>query len=107
MLRAADALLTISPATSRSLAANLGIDPSKMHMVGAGTAPRFAPAESWRATRRLARGDVPGLEPRFVLYPAGSDGRKNVEALIVAFARLPEALRRSRPARRRRRAPRR
>ena len=63
-----------------------------MHMVGAGTSPRFTPAEDLEATRRLARGEVPGLGTRFVLYPAGSDGRKNVEALIVAFARLPAAL---------------
>jgi hypothetical protein len=35
---------------------------------------------------------VPDLEPSFVLYPTRSDGGDNVEALIVAFARLPEAL---------------
>ncbi|MGD0945313.1 MAG: glycosyltransferase [Acidimicrobiales bacterium] len=93
VLRAADALVTISPATSRSLERNLGIDARKLHMVGAGTAPRFVPAESEEVARSLAREAVPGLEPRFVLYPAGSDGRKNVEALVVAFARLPEALR--------------
>ena len=39
---------------------------------------------------------MPDLEPSFVLYPAGNDGQDNVEALIVAFARLPEALRSSR-----------
>ena len=96
VLRAADALLTISEATSRSLASNLGIDASKLHMVGAGTARRFTPAESVEEALQLAQHVVPGLEPRFVLYPAGSDGRKNVEALVVAFGRLPEALRRSR-----------
>jgi hypothetical protein len=32
VLRAADALLTISPATSRSLAENLGVESSKLHM---------------------------------------------------------------------------
>ncbi|MGA3353315.1 MAG: glycosyltransferase [Acidimicrobiales bacterium] len=96
VLRAADALLTISPATSRSLMANLGVDAAKLHMVGAGTAPRFAPAESLESAAALAQRTVGGLEPRFVLYPAGSDGRKNVEALIVAFARLPEPLRSTR-----------
>jgi glycosyltransferase involved in cell wall biosynthesis len=96
VLRAADALLTISPATSRSLVNNLGIDARKLHMVGAGTARRFTPAESPDEARLMAQASVPGLEPPFVLYPAGSDGRKNVEALIVAFARLPEALRSTR-----------
>lgn len=96
VLRAADSLLTISPATSRSLVTNLGIDVGKLHMVGAGTASRFTPAESCESALSSAREAVPGLEARFVLYPAGSDGRKNVEALIVAFARLPETLRSTR-----------
>jgi glycosyltransferase involved in cell wall biosynthesis len=96
VLRAADALLTISPATSRSVEANLGIKAKKLHMVGAGTAPRFEPAESMEQAQLLAKQAVPGLEDRFVLYPAGSDGRKNVEALIVAFGRLPERLRSTR-----------
>ncbi len=96
VIRAADALLTISPATNRSLAAALDIDTRKLHMVGAGTAARFVPTESPKEAVALAQEAVPGLEPRFVLYPAGSDGRKNVEALIVAFARLPEAVRTTR-----------
>jgi glycosyltransferase involved in cell wall biosynthesis len=93
VLRGADGLLTISAATSRSLEANLGIEARKLHMVGAGTGARFAPAEEPEQALSLALEAVPGLEDRFVLYPAGSDGRKNVEALVVAFARLPEALR--------------
>ncbi len=95
VLRAADALMTISDATGRSLTASLGIDPARLHMVGAGTSRRFTPAESSEEARRLAQEAVGGLEPRFVLYPAGSDGRKNVEALIVGFAHIPEALRSS------------
>ena len=95
VLRGADGLLTISPATSRSLEENLGIAGHRIHMVGAGTAPRFRPAESAEQARSLARREVPGLEDNFVLYPAGSDGRKNVEALVVAFAHLPERLRSS------------
>lgn len=95
LLRAADALLTISPATSRSLIARLGVPEQRCHMVGAGTAPRFAPASSEETARDIALESVPGLEPHFVLYPAGSDGRKNVEALVRAFALLPEPLRRT------------
>ena len=93
VLRAAEALLTISAATSRSLRDNLGIAGRKIHMVGAGTAARFRPAESAEQARALAREALPGLEDDFVLYPAGSDGRKNVEALVIAFAHLPEPLR--------------
>jgi glycosyltransferase involved in cell wall biosynthesis len=96
VLRAADALVTISPSTSRSLVSNLGIDPRKVHMVGAATSSWFVPAESAEQAHSLAAKAVQGLESRFVLYPGGSDPRKNVEALVVAFARLPEALRSSR-----------
>jgi len=96
VLRAADALLTISPATSRSLVRNLGVDPRKLHVVGAGTERSFVPVASRDDALLLAQVGVPDLEPSFVLCPAGNDGQDNVEALIVAFARLPEALRSSR-----------
>ena len=96
VLRAADALLTISPAQSRSLVSNLGVDPRKLHVVGAGTERQFMPATTREGAFLLAQAGVPGLEPSFVLYPAASDDHDNVEALIGAFARLPEALRNSR-----------
>ncbi len=93
VLRAADALLTISPATSRSLVENLGVDPRRLHMVGAGTAGRFVAPSSSEDARALAQMSLPELESSFVLYPTGSDGRKNVETLVRAFALLPEHLR--------------
>ena len=43
-----------------------------------------------------AQASVPELESSFVLYPTGSDGRKNVETLVRAFALLPEELRSTR-----------
>ena len=60
VLRAADALLTISPATSRSVEANLGVEAKKLHMVGAGTAPRFAPAESIELATAARQTSRPG-----------------------------------------------
>ncbi len=96
VLRAADALLAISPATGRSLVDNIGVDPRRVYTVGAGTNRRFTPAESPEQAWAQARTGLPSLERSFVLYPAGSDGRKNVEALIRAFALLPKALRRTR-----------
>jgi glycosyltransferase involved in cell wall biosynthesis len=96
MLRAADALLTISAAQSRSLVRNLGVETRKVHTVGAGTERRFVPAASAESALLLARLGIPELAPRFVLYPAESGDLDNAEALIVAFARLPDALRNSR-----------
>ena len=93
VLRAADGLLAISPATARAVTKSLGIDAGKVATVGTGTSPGFRPPDSLDEALATARGAVEGLEPSFVLYPSGSDGRKNNEALIRAFALLPEALR--------------
>lgn len=95
VLRAADGLLTISHATSRAVVERLGIDPARVHMIGAGTSSSFQPAGSRDEAHAVAREAVPALEARFVLFPAGSDGRKNVERLISAFGRLPERVRAS------------
>jgi glycosyltransferase involved in cell wall biosynthesis len=96
VLRAADALLTTSTTVSRSLVSRLGIDPHKLHMVGAGADPRFAPSSSQEDAHSRAVACVPGLEPLFVLCPSAEDTHANVEALIVAFSRLPEELRNTR-----------
>ena len=93
VLRNADALLTISPAQSRSLARSLGIDPSRVHAVGAGTQPRFSPPASRESAVLWAKAILPELEPPFVLCPATSGEHENLEVLIVAFASLPPTLR--------------
>ena len=89
ILRNADALLTISPAQGRVLARNLGVDPSRVHLVGAGAEPVFSPAASRESSLVAARSILPELEPPFVLCPATSGERENLEVLIVAFAGLP------------------
>ena len=96
VLRAADALLTTSVATSRSLEENLRIEPARLHTVGSGTERLFVPPRSREHAFLSAQASVPNLEPSFVLCPALGDGRDNVEALIAAFARLPALLRSSR-----------
>lgn len=94
LLRAADHLLAISPAAAEQVRERLEVPPEKVSVVGTGTSPRFCPPASRDEAGRLARAEVPGLEREFVLYPAGTDYRKNVEALIRAYAELPPALRR-------------
>jgi glycosyltransferase involved in cell wall biosynthesis len=96
VLRAADALLTTSVATSQSLEENLGIDPRRLHTVGSGSERRLVPAAPGENAYLLAQASVPDLEPSFVLYPAGGGTHDNIEALIAAFARLPAPLRSSR-----------
>lgn len=93
VLRAADLLLAISPSAARGAVERLGVAPSRVCLVGTGTAARFRPTTRPELALGAARAAVPGLAERFVLYPAGSDGRKNVEALIRAFAQLPAEVR--------------
>lgn len=93
ILRHADALLAISPSAERDVVELLGVPPDHLTTIGTGVSPRLAPPASRFEVFEAARSAVPGLVDPFVLYPGGSDGRKNVEALIRAFARLPESLR--------------
>jgi glycosyltransferase involved in cell wall biosynthesis len=91
MLRAADRVLTVSPGTSGSLVKTLHLDQTKLHWVGAGTASRLSGGASTQQARDAARAFNQDLESSFVLYIA--DDAHDLEAAIVAFARLPEALR--------------
>ncbi len=76
VLRAADALLTTSVATSRSLEENLRIEPARLHTVGSGTERLFVPPRSREHAFLSAQASVPNLEPSFVLCPALGDGTR-------------------------------
>lgn len=93
LLEAADHLLAISAAAKGQLIEHLGIDEKRISVVGTGTSPRFRPPESRPAALAAAAREVPDLRERFILYPAGTDYRKNIEGLIRAYAELPEELR--------------
>lgn len=94
LLRQAERLLAISPAAAAQARERLELAEEAVTVVGTGTSPRFRPPASRDEAAGLARAEVPGLEGEFVLYPAGTDYRKNVEALIRAYAQLPPPLRR-------------
>ena len=89
VIRSADIVLCISEFTARDGMQRLGLDPSRVRTIGAGVpAVEEATLESLQTPP-----DLPGLEPPFVLVAGGADPRKNVEALVRAFARLPADLR--------------
>lgn len=94
LLRQADRLLAISPAAADQARQRLELPEEAVTVVGTGTSPRFRPPASRDAAAQAARAAVPGLEREFVLYPAGTDFRKNVETLVRAYAELPAELRR-------------
>jgi glycosyltransferase involved in cell wall biosynthesis len=95
LVRAADAVLTLSEATRRDAVDRLGLDPARISVAGAGVSGDFVPPASREAAARAAAELVPGLAPRFVLYTGGTDQRKNVDRLLVAWSKQPASVRRS------------
>lgn len=95
LVRGADAVLAISRFVAGDLHERLGIDPRRITAVPLVPSATFTPAPSRDAALRAAMAAVPGLRSSFVLYTGGSDGRKNVEGLLAAWAELPAVTRRT------------
>jgi len=94
LVRAADAVLAISESTARDGIRVLGLDPGRVHVVGAGVSPRILASAA--APDGTAPPPLGGLAGRFVLYTGGAEPRKNVEGLLAAWSRLAPAVRRGR-----------
>jgi glycosyltransferase involved in cell wall biosynthesis len=94
MIRACDALLTLSRGVAKDLVTSAGIDERRVHTVGAAADERFKPAGDRRAARAtaIARLSSLGAVGPYVLAASGSHPRKNNEALIRAFTSLDRAL---------------
>ncbi len=93
LVRQADALISISAHTGREATRLLGIPAGRITAVPLVASATYRPAESRPAAVERARASVSSLRDDFVLYTAGSDGRKNVERLIEAWALLPSQVR--------------
>ena len=91
LLRAAQAVLTISGATRSEALARLGLDPSRVSSIGTGISAQFTPGPPGDRPAPAVAGLRPG-EP-FLLCLGGEDERKNIEGLLRGYALLPEALR--------------
>ncbi|HWD07765.1 MAG TPA: glycosyltransferase family 1 protein, partial [Actinomycetota bacterium] len=94
LVRAAERLLSVSEATRREAIEQLGVDPGRVRVIGAGISPSFRRPSSAADAFAQARRAVPGLESGFLLYVGGEDHRKNVQGLLEAYARLTPELRR-------------
>lgn len=92
LLRRCDLLLAISSWVRDDAIERLGLDPSRVVAVGAGVDPGFQPGADGADHRAVLEKHF-GIDLPFVFYNGGTDKRKNVEALIPAFAALPEATR--------------
>lgn len=93
LLRTADAVLAISPLAADDVHRFLDLPPDRCHVVGTGVSRHFVPPASRSEALHALRRTMPGLRDRFVLYPGGNDGRKNIDGLIHAFGELPSPMR--------------
>lgn len=91
-LKRCDVLLAISESSRREAVEHLGLPDERCVNISAAAddhfVPRAVPPEEERAIRQRL-----GLPHPFLLYTGGIDPRKNVEGLIRAFGKLPNALR--------------
>lgn len=92
-LRRADLWLAISESSRQEGIEHLGFSADRLINVSTDADECFQPQEISSARQEALRSQY-GLFKPFVLYTGGIDHRKNVEGLIRAYARLPEALRR-------------
>jgi glycosyltransferase involved in cell wall biosynthesis len=83
--RRADAIIADSEWSKRDIIAHLKVAPQRVHVIPLAAGPQFQPATPEEIAGVRARHNLPD---RYVLYLGGFDRRKNVPALLQAFARL-------------------
>jgi glycosyltransferase involved in cell wall biosynthesis len=94
--RRAALVLTDSLASKRDIEKHLGLPPQQVRCVYLAAGEHFNPVptpddEVVRLSYGLLDGSRPGEPGRYVLYLAGHDVRKNVAALVEAFATVAQA----------------
>jgi glycosyltransferase involved in cell wall biosynthesis len=91
-LRRADMLLSISASSGREAVEHLGFPEEKVVNVSTACNSHFQPNTVGDSVRMYFQKTY-GLNRPFVMYTGGIDHRKNIEGLIRAYAKLPEAVR--------------
>ena len=79
-VRRADRVIAVSEAGRRDLVAHLGVPAERVDVVYEAAAPQFVPTDLGNVAARL------GIAEPYVLHVGGADPRKNLGALIDAFA---------------------
>jgi len=92
VLYEADLILSISQSAKEDAVRILGLDPTRIHVIGGGVDPVFCPKPNKSETFPKALRELKVAE-RYVLSIMGDDPRKNLERLCVAYARLPSKVR--------------
>jgi glycosyltransferase involved in cell wall biosynthesis len=93
LVRVADHIVTLSASAAADLVEHLGVEESRVTVIGAASERRFRPPASREQAAEQATGVVEGLEPGYIVYNGGVEPRKNMERLIQAYAALPDEVR--------------
>ena len=93
LVRSADHVLAISESCAADAIRVLGIPENRVTCVGAATSMSFRPARDRGAAAARAQEAIPGLLGRYVVYNGAVEPRKNMDALVEAFARTGEEIR--------------
>lgn len=93
MIRQADRILSVSHATAHDVVRLLGVRPELISVTGGGVSDEFTPPANRAEARAALQARRQEIDAEFVLYTGGMDYRKNVGALLRAYAALPPGLR--------------
>jgi glycosyltransferase involved in cell wall biosynthesis len=96
LIRAADLVMTLSASAADDVADLLGIPDDRLTVVGAACSEAFSPGAGDGRDLAMAQSQLPGLGRHPVVYNGAVEPRKNMDALVTAFAHLPAAVRRHR-----------
>ena len=83
----ADAIVTVSDYSRQGIVDHFGLAPERVFVVGEASDPIFRLLEAPQLSRHLRSLGI-GADHRSVVYVGGFGPHKNLEALLVAFARL-------------------
>ena len=83
--RRADAIIADSECSKRDIVRHLGIDAARVHVIYLAASGAYRPVADLTGVRFKYK-----LPDKYLLYLGGFDQRKNVRAIIEAFARLSE-----------------
>jgi glycosyltransferase involved in cell wall biosynthesis len=94
LMRSADVVLASTDATAADVERLLGVEESRIMVVGVG-APAEAAALIGSATggRELLRMSFPAVRDGFLLYVGGEEPNENLDAMLAAYARFPRKVR--------------
>jgi glycosyltransferase involved in cell wall biosynthesis len=80
-------IIAVSESTKRDLVAHYGLSPAKVDVIPNGVDPSFQPLPAAQVASFRAQRTLP---ERLILFVGTLEPRKNVAALVQAYARLPE-----------------